>query len=166
MFTCLMFITNIDIYTNLGYFSFFSYKTKTVILKKMHTLRNWKKIIQLCTKWFIKGIIFFKANIILIFNIMLPYIIFETTIVYHDVGYFNRFLLKSYFNISFISTVSLLLLSPLRHYEIEMEKVGKMKFANKTKMGFCIPITFNNPLKAYFSNKKHILQSKCTPHKL
>ena len=42
--------------------------------------------------------------------------------------------LKSYFNISFISDVSLLLLSPLRAYEIEIEKVLKMKFANKTKI--------------------------------
>ena len=30
---------------------------------------------------------------------------------------------------------------------------------------FCIPITFNKPLKAYFSNKKY-LQSKDARHKL
>ena len=34
------------------------------------------------------------------------------------------------------------------------------------EINFCIPITFNNPLKAYLSNKKCILQSKHTRHKL
>ena len=31
---------------------------------------------------------------------------------------------------------------------------------------FCIPITFNNPLKACISNNKFTLQSKHTRHKL
>ena len=32
------------------------------------------------------------------------------------------------------------------------------------KISICIPITFNNPYKAFFSNKKYILQSKRTKH--
>ena len=33
------------------------------------------------------------------------------------------------------------------------------------KINICIPIIFNNPLKACFPNKKYILQSKHTRHK-